>query len=159
VFSSEMVLLKDNLRTYFEVFFTQPESYILEVLNDFILQCHQHGFIDYFERKNFEQPRVEEKDPRKVLTLYMLSAGFYIWLGSVFVACVVFVAEHVVRYFTRTRYLNRSGVEIYYELDDCCVEDLGELFLKNNQYQGLNSNKYNFTTFRLKQWYRNSSDT
>jgi hypothetical protein len=79
--------------------------------------------ISLFESRNFLSPKVDKEDPRKVLTMYMLSAGFYIWLGSVLVACVVYVAEHVVRYFTRTRYLNRSGVEIYYEFDDCCVED------------------------------------
>jgi hypothetical protein len=120
-----MVLLEDDLRTHHEVFVVRTESFILDILNEFILQCHQHGFIDYFERKNFKQPLFKEEDPRKVLTMYMLSAGFYIWLSSILVACVVFVAEHVVRYFTRTRDFG-PRVKVYYEFD-CVVEDLGEL--------------------------------
>lgn len=119
-----MVLLESNLRTHLEFFYVMPESYILEVLNDFILQCHQHGFFLHFESKYFESPIIETKDPRKILTFYMLSAGFYIWLMSVSVACVVFVYEHFVRYFTRTRYLrHRRKIEVYYDELECvqCV--------------------------------------
>jgi heme exporter protein D len=29
------------------------------------------------------------------LTMYMLSAGFYVWLGAVGIACIVFIGEHI----------------------------------------------------------------
>lgn len=116
IFSNNMVFLDDNLKTHFEVFFVQPESCISEVLNEFILECHQHGFFSFFESKYFEKPQIDKRDPRTVLTFYMLSAGFYLWLISIALACVVFVAEHAVRYYTRTRHLG-SRVEIWYELE------------------------------------------
>lgn len=119
VFSSEMVYLKEDLRTHFEAFYVQSESCIYEMLNEFILQCHQHGFIEYLVSKHFNWPKKSKRDPRKVLTLYMLSAGFYIWLISISVAFVVFIIEHVVRYFSRTRKLPpKREVEVIYDTDD-----------------------------------------
>lgn len=100
-----------------EQIFVKPESYIYDiynVLNDFILQGHQHGFFKLFESIHFpHEPIVDVQDPRKVLTMSMLSAGFYSWLISIVVACLVFVAEHVVRYYTRTRHLGE--VEKFYD--------------------------------------------
>lgn len=119
VFSSDMVFLKQDLRTHFEAFHVRSGSYIHDVLNDFILQCHQHGFIEYFISRHFKLPKIDKRDTRKVLTMYMLSAGFYLWIISVVVACVVFVIEHIVRYFSRTIKLaapRRS--EVFCEVDE-----------------------------------------
>lgn len=72
-------------------------------LEKFILEAHQHGIVEHFRRK--WTPRSLEPDPSepKVLTMYMLSAGFILWLGSVAVACIVFIFEHIVRYNSKRR--------------------------------------------------------
>lgn len=128
VFSSDMVVLNEDLRTHHEVFIVRSESYIIDVLNDFILRCHQHGFFKYFESQYFETPEIIVEDARKILTFNMLSAGFYLWLISIVVACLVFIVEHVVRYFSRTRKLRKLGprVTVYKEYD-CTDEDSGKL--------------------------------
>lgn len=50
----------------------------------------------------FYQVRSKEiKDDPKKLTMDMMSAGFYIWLGSVAVACLVFIGEHIYCFIVR----------------------------------------------------------
>lgn len=117
LYESGMTVVKDNIHTMqSENVLTKPGSYITEVLNTFILQCHQHGIFQHLYLKYIDPPIVQPKDPKKVLTMYMLSAGFYLWLISISVACIVFVIEHIVRYFSRTRHLIReSEVEIFYD--------------------------------------------
>lgn len=103
-----MTLLNEDYYFKADYFSVKPESFIFDVLNDFILQCHQHGIFKHFESINLPHVSVADiKDPRKVLSLYMLSAGLYLWLICVAVACLVFLIEHVVRYFSRTRHLSR----------------------------------------------------
>lgn len=117
---SGMTLLNDDYRLHSEYVMVKPESYIYSVLNDFILQCHQYGFFNHFQSKKSKPLVLEIKDTsRKVLTMHMLSAGFYLWLMTVLLACVVFLIEHVVRYVSRTRHLvDRGEIEVYYdELD------------------------------------------
>lgn len=67
------------------------------------MECEQHGFTDYLYNSQFiSVPHFSttSPDPKK-LTMEILSAGFYVWIGTVFVACIVFVIEHVVAYKTR----------------------------------------------------------
>lgn len=82
----------------------KPESYLYSVFNEFILHWFEHGFSKLDQLNNLpEEPQIEVKDPRTVLTLYMLSAGFYLWLITVLIACVVFIGENVVSYFASKR--------------------------------------------------------
>lgn len=102
LFRNNMRLLSDDYDVHYDFFLVMFGSYIDQPLNEFILQCQQHGIIKYFEFVNIRPPNAAPKAgaPRKVLTTYILSAGLYLWLASVAVACVVFVLEHVVDYFT-----------------------------------------------------------
>lgn len=56
--------------------------------------------MSYLYRQVYRFGKIEdqiESEPQ-VLSMYMLSAGFYIWLGTVLIACIVFIAENV-KYF------------------------------------------------------------
>lgn len=111
-----LTIIDENLHTSSEHTLTKPGSLINELLNNFILQFQQHGFFQHLYQKHLHMPIVNLKDPRKILTMYMLSSGFYLWLMSVAVACIVFVIEHIVRYFSRTRHLtSESEVTIFYD--------------------------------------------
>lgn len=106
---SGMTVVKDDYYFKSEYIMVNPESYISSILDDFILRFHQSGIFVYLNNKYKPDSLIfKTKDPRKMLTIYMLSAGFYLWLISVLAACLVFVIEHAVRYFSRTRYLNNE---------------------------------------------------
>lgn len=111
-----MFLLEDTFRFIFVQNLIAPEEGSLyKLFEDFTLRCHQNGVISHIESMNFPPEIIQPKDPRKILTFYMLSAGFYLWLISVVVACLVFVGEHVVRYFSRTRHLKQKNMdELFY---------------------------------------------
>lgn len=116
LYESGMTLINENIVMHSEVIMLKKGTYIKDVLNTFILQCQQHGFFEHLYLKHIHFQVVDEKDPNKVLTMYMLSAGFYLWLMSIAIACIVFVIEHVVRYFSRTRNLIvEPKVEVYYD--------------------------------------------
>jgi hypothetical protein len=78
-----------------------------DFIDMFVLELHQHGIISHF--LNLEKANKISKLPPgpQVLTLFTLSAGFIVWISTVFVACITFVCEHVVRYLTVTRYLKK----------------------------------------------------
>lgn len=108
VFANDtMRLLQDDYKVQFDHILVSPGSFIFEPLNDFILSCHQHGFTNYFQRAIFNKKfgSVVYEASRKVLTMDMLSAGFLLWLCCVGISFLVFIIEHCVRYFTRTRKL------------------------------------------------------
>lgn len=95
-------LLKENYNSLPINFYITPGSYITEVFDNFILLSHEHGFIKLIKSQIFNkihEPQIA--DGPKVLDMYKLSAGFIIWLGSVLVACIVFIGEIIVdRYCT-----------------------------------------------------------
>lgn len=67
-----------------------------ESLNEFILLCHQHGICEHLKSKSFiRRPEDPPDDEPQVLTMEKLSAGFYVWLGSVILSVLVFVCEHI----------------------------------------------------------------
>lgn len=100
LYESGMSFLSENARYHSEYILVKPESFIYDLINDFIYHCHQYGFFQHFESINFPLPPIPTvKDTRKILTMNMLSAGFYLWIISVIVACVVFFAERIVFYF------------------------------------------------------------
>lgn len=91
-------MLKDEVFfTSFISFLTFQRGHLGEILEKFILEAHQHGIIDYCYRQVYNSIDIEKlvESETKVLTVYMLSAGFYIWLASVAIACFVFICEHV----------------------------------------------------------------
>lgn len=91
-------MLKDEVFiTSFTSFLTFQRAHLSAIFEKFILEAHQHGIIDYCYRQFYNSIDIEKlvKPKTKVLTFYMLSAGFYIWLASVGIACLVFICEHV----------------------------------------------------------------
>lgn len=94
--------MKDDIETSFAPSYVVIYSVLYESFSKFILECHQHGITDYFEKRYKRYPR-QIKDEPKILTMYMLSAGFYVWLGSVAIAFLTFVGEHVVKYYTNRK--------------------------------------------------------
>lgn len=90
-------ILNDEIfLTTFTSFLMFYRGYVNEVFEKFILEAHQHGIIDYCYRKiyRYEIDENQLESEAQVLTMYMLSVGFYIWLGSVIIACIVFILEH-----------------------------------------------------------------
>jgi hypothetical protein len=51
------------------------------------------------EKKSPPKPPPDDSDP-KVLTMYMLSAGFTLWACTVVLACFIFVYEHIVKHIS-----------------------------------------------------------
>lgn len=78
-------------------FFTSSRGYLAEILEKFILEAQQHGILDYFHRRVYRFEKVKEniESETQVLSMYMLSAGFYVWLVTVALACFVFIGEHI----------------------------------------------------------------
>lgn len=109
---------KDNVDSSFAPWHMLTYSVVQKSLSKFILECQQHGFINFLERKywDFKWLKNTKTDP-KVLTMYMLSAGFYIWLVCVAIACIVFALEHAYKFYS-DRYIHyRSNVTIIDELE------------------------------------------
>lgn len=101
-------ITEDSYETSFAPWYVNIYGVIYESLSKFILECHQHGFTEYFERKRLSYKNTLLKNEVKVLTLHILSAGFYVWLVSVVIACISFLGEHV--YF-RLRDKNRIDLK------------------------------------------------
>lgn len=72
-------------------------GYLNGILDKFILEAHQHGILEYLQRRSnhFADISDEIESKTQVLTLYMLSAGFYVWLITVAITCIAFVGEQV----------------------------------------------------------------
>lgn len=94
---------KSNIRIIPEVFrwhmlpwHVRKQSLIYEQLEKFILDCQQNGIIEHLVRNIspvFLQP---DGIGPQVLTMFELSAGFIIWMGSVLVAICVFILEMII---------------------------------------------------------------
>lgn len=103
VYESDMRILNDDFSVQFDYILVIYQSFIYETLNDFILRCNEHGFTKIYKSLYCDQPIIKNHDKPVVLTMQMLSAGFYLWLCSVAVACIVFICEHMTVNFTRIR--------------------------------------------------------
>lgn len=87
-------LSDNNFNSLPQSFYLQADSFVVEKFDDFILLCHEHGFINYVKSKwIFNSVKNHADDPPQVLDLFKLSAGFTIWIVSVFIACCVFIFE------------------------------------------------------------------
>lgn len=129
LYENGMTIFEENYDYTAEYILVKPESYLYGVLNDYILQWREYGFEKYFESMHlFDKPIVDAKDPRKVLTMYMLSAGLYLWLTSVGIACIVFAAERVVKYLADYRHSeSQSKVEVFEDQLEYDVERHNEI--------------------------------
>jgi hypothetical protein len=77
-------------------------SFFIDVLNKFLMESEQYGFTQHFyDLEFFYSGFNKDTSEKQVLTLQMLSAGFFVWLISVIIACIVFAIEHVIAYYKR----------------------------------------------------------
>lgn len=101
-------VIEDNIRKFkmlkeepYQVltisFLTFHRGYLNEILEKFILESHQHRILKYLHSQVYCFNNIKEqlRSEPLVLSIYMLSAGFYVWLGSVGIACIVFIGELV----------------------------------------------------------------
>lgn len=89
---------------------TLARGYLSELLEKFILEAHQHGILVFLQRKVslLYDFKYQLDSKTEILTIYMLSAGFSIWLGTVLIACIVFVGERIVFQIVGIRILLKS---------------------------------------------------
>jgi hypothetical protein len=81
---------------------SKKSNFFINTLNKFLMEAEQHGFTQYFQDSKFKDlPPTSKNLKPKVLTMQMLSAGFIVWLGSVVVACFVFVIELLIAHKSR----------------------------------------------------------
>lgn len=72
-------------------------GYLYEAFEKFLLEIHQNGvFWALHDRVKNDTAIPEFDDPRVVLTLDMLSAGFIIWILCIIICCIVFISELIV---------------------------------------------------------------
>lgn len=72
-------------------------SFLSESLSQFVLEYYQHGLLTYSEMKWYPPPLgADPEDEAQVLTMFMLSTGFIIWLITVAVCVLVFFIEIIV---------------------------------------------------------------
>lgn len=88
-------VIPEDFRWSFLSWHVLQNSFIYEPLEKFILNCHQHGIMAHLVDKLIPSLSEERKEGPKVLTTFMLSAGFYVWLTSVLIAIIVFILEHI----------------------------------------------------------------
>lgn len=100
-----MTTLVDDYRWHTSVWMMRPFSHFYRTIEKFVLLCHQNGIIEYLQETHNEDKSVKEVEEPKKLTLKMLSAGFYIWLGSVVAACSVFTGEFIIYHAAKKKIL------------------------------------------------------
>jgi hypothetical protein len=93
IISSKMKIFKDDYMWVGSSWLVTPNSFLCEALERYILELHQHGIIQHFHDL-VSSPKVpeSESDPQ-VLSMYILSAGFIVWIVTVAMACIVFIIE------------------------------------------------------------------
>jgi len=96
----EMNCLDDNYRWHTSVWMVMSFSHVYTAVEEFILLCHQNGIIEHWTEMFYRDRSVKIEEEPQVLTMKMLSAGFYVWLVSVAITCIVFVGEHIYFFFT-----------------------------------------------------------
>lgn len=112
IYESDMRILNDDFSVQFDYILVISQSFIYETLNDFILRCNEYGFTKIYKSLYCGQPLFKHHDERVVLTMSMLSAGFYLWLCSVAVACIVFIVEHITDYYSNVKETMKSTEKI-----------------------------------------------
>jgi hypothetical protein len=102
--SQRMIFFQDNHKMRLVPWVTYTNSFLFESLANFVLEMHQFGFIDHFVSLNMpsEIPKPEDPGPQ-ILTMYMLSAGFIVWVVTFVVASISFIFEHIYKFITDKR--------------------------------------------------------
>jgi hypothetical protein len=109
--------MKTNFWTMLSGFAASGRHILYEPFRAGTQRLFESGIIDHHLKKLFEKDDRRENQynkeqteeiehSRKILTLYMLSVGFYVWLTSVGISIVVFILEHIKFFF------NNSGQTI-----------------------------------------------
>jgi hypothetical protein len=103
LFYKRMKIFKENHKMILLNWKVDPYCLVHESLEKFVLEAHQHGHIQYHISKYTPLPSPKPPPPGpQVLTIYMLSAGFIVWLVTILAACLMFVFEHIYFYFKIT---------------------------------------------------------
>lgn len=110
VFTTYFIISKDNIYTTFAPWMTYINSVLYDSVSKFIHEANEHGFVIHFDRSYTELKKELTAEPSK-LTLFMLSAGFQVWLGSVAIACIVFILEQIV-YRLNMKQFHKSVVSL-----------------------------------------------
>lgn len=96
----KMRMIDENFYWQSSYWILQSNSFLYELLNNFILETHQHGFIKRFESLNaYNKITIPKEKGPEILTIFMLSAGFYVWLATVLSAILTFIGELAVSHF------------------------------------------------------------
>jgi hypothetical protein len=116
---TKMKIFQEDYMTFcsnWNVFSQYYQFYLL--LNNFLLELHQHGHLLHLESmENVPKPPKPQNPEPQVLTMYKLSAGFIVWFASFSAAFIVFIAEHIWRYYKVTRHLNRRVIRFIEDLE------------------------------------------
>lgn len=96
-----MNAMEDDYRWHVSAWIIFPFSHFYRKVEDFILRCHENGIIEYWTDVLHRDKSIHEEEEPKVLTFYMLSAGFYLWLGCLGVTCCVFIGELISFYVVK----------------------------------------------------------
>lgn len=107
-------------RTY--NFYLFPFNQIYEALDEFVLDCHQYGFFEFFMSNYTLKPAMIKNSTPQPLSMNMLSAGFYLCLMAFFASFVIFVSEFII-YF---------GVKMYKKYKTQKIEKLN---VNNKKYR------------------------
>lgn len=94
-----MIIMDDDYLWLTSCWILQPFTFIIQPIERFILELHQHGIITHFENLKSlkEVPKPEDPEP-EILTLQMLSAGFIVWISTFIFVIIAFITEHIVFY-------------------------------------------------------------
>jgi hypothetical protein len=100
---SKLFAVVEGTRSFSVSWMMKRSSFLIDSFNKFLMECEQHGIHEktYNDRFYHNVPSASSEVDKKKLTLDVLSAGFTVWIFSVLIACIVFVIEHIVAFFTR----------------------------------------------------------
>jgi hypothetical protein len=106
---SKMEIFKDDYAWTTTSWGVHPNSLMYETLENFILELHQHGHLNrlisvYSHREN-DHKHIDSGP--QILTMHILSAGFIVWIVTVFLSSISFICEHVFNYFFKLRIQRR----------------------------------------------------
>lgn len=105
-----IIILDDDYRWRPACWLIQPFSHIYEMVEEFILQCHQHGIVEHWQNiLDTDKNEVIMDEPRK-LTLEILSAGFILWLITVAISIIVFAGELIYCFCLKHKLMNNLNI-------------------------------------------------
>lgn len=73
--------------------YVKINSQLYENVENFITRCRENGVTEFLQKQQFPKVWQYQKDGPQVLTMQILSAGFYVWIGTICIAVLIFVLE------------------------------------------------------------------